>query len=98
MPLWKLALVGSVCGAVAGFAVWRYGSAKLDEQLAAGGSSLIRDIRPELSSMLRTELGRQVPPMVRTELRSTLASYGITPTTGRRIDSLLAAADRVGII
>jgi hypothetical protein len=98
MGLVKLGLISAACGAVAAYVVWRYGSAQIDKQLAAGGSRLLRDIRPELTGMIGTELTRQVPPMVRTEIRSTLSSYGITPTTGRRIDRVLVLAERTGII
>lgn len=107
-----LFLVGGLGGAAVGTLIWMYASRKLDQQLAQGGSELASALgtgrselqarlsagEAQLQQQIRTAVQREVPPTVRSTLETTLREYGLTPETGRQMSSILAAADRMGII
>lgn len=109
MKPWLWAALG---GTLAAIGVWVFvrrgvddalarGGADLRARLGAGGADLERQLtraRLELGNEVKVAVLREVPPQVETTIRATLASYGITPDTGRRIDAVLAAAERLGVL
>jgi hypothetical protein len=106
----KTFLLAALGGAVAAGAVWYFARRSLDASLAAGGAELrtklgagsadlegrLRTARADLQNQLKAQINAQVPPEVDRTIRATLLSYNITPTTGRRLDTALAAAERAG--
>ena len=47
---------------------------------------------------IRNVLREEVPPMVQSEMASTLQAAGLDPATGRRIASMAESLDRIGIL
>lgn len=106
----KSFLLAAFGGALAAGAVWYFaqrslstsldaGGADLRAKLGAGGADLegrLRRARSELQNQLKAQINEQVPPEVERTIRATLLSYNITPTTGRRLDVALVAAERAG--
>lgn len=109
---WRSILWGAVAGVAAGVVLWWVISRQLDEQLTTGVEQVATRLgvgrdelqrrllagRAELEDAIRAQLEREVPPLVQSQVASTLASYGLTPTTGRRLEQVLALADRMGLI
>ncbi len=91
--LWAAAI-----GSVSAFVVFKVVGYVLDKQLATGGRGLLQSVAPELERQIDSQLQTQVPPMVRREIQAKLTDYGITPTTGRRMDRALASMERLGWI
>jgi len=91
--LWSAAI-----GGVSAFIVLKVVGAVLDKQLSTGGRALLQSVAPQLETQISQQLQTQVPPIVRRELTTTLTSFNITPSTGRRIDQALVAMERAGWI
>lgn len=105
-------LLGLAGGALGGALVAVYASRQLDQKLASGSTELTGQFgagraeleralaagRTELDRTVRTQVSTMVPPIVRNEVKRTLDSYGLTPATGRRINQVLAYAERVGAL
>lgn len=89
---------GAIGGGIATGLAWLVVSRAIDRQFASEARDLVSQVRPDLEAEIRAELDREVPPRVEAELRETLAEYGLTPDTGRRIDTLLSYADRIGLL
>jgi hypothetical protein len=83
-------LYAGLGGAVGATVLWFIASRLIDAQLQRGVSS----IAPEIASAVQ----REVPPVVRRELESTLRRYNITPETGRQISSILNAFSASGLL
>jgi hypothetical protein len=91
-------LLGAIAGGVTTVLVWQLLSSKLDAQFATAGSSILTEVRPELSREIRQTLDREIPPRVNSAMSSTLREYNITPETGRRINAVLVGAERLRLI
>lgn len=101
-------VIGAGAGAIVGLLIWQYARRQLATGLEQGAGELARQVGmgeeemrrrlEEGRAQLRSQIATQVPPIVRSTLDRQLASYGITPETGRRVAAVLAAADRVGLI
>lgn len=77
------------------------GAVELSQQFGTGRAELERALaagRVELDRAVRTQVSRQVPPIVRNEVKTVLDSYGLTPATGRQISQALAYAERTGLL
>lgn len=99
-------------GALGAALVWGLASRALDRQLAegldavggritGGEAELQRRLmagRAQLQNELKREITLTVPPLVEREMIRTLAGYGITPQTGRRLSIALAGAERLGLL
>lgn len=94
---WCIAL-GGLAGGFTTFVVWKIFSSKIDKQLSTGVTDVLSAVEPELKRTLTAEIDAQVPGLVRQGITSTLNTYGITPTTGRQISSVLATASDWGLI
>lgn len=105
-------LLGAAGGLVAGLVIASFASKRLDQKLEAGSATFAARFgegRAELDAALaagRVELERtvavrvraEVPPVVRAEVERTLGSYGLTPSTGRQIATVLGYAERAGLL
>lgn len=91
-------IIGALGGVGVAFLSWMFISKKLDQEFQGRATSLLDEMSPGLRQEIQRTLDREVPTRVRTEIRRTLNSYGITEATGRQISSVLATADRMGLI
>lgn len=92
------ALIGAVAGVGATIVVWKIASKKIDAEFASAGTRLIESGSASLRSGIATAVQQEVPPRVRAEIETKFREYGLTPSTGRQIATVLNAADRMGII
>ncbi len=110
---WSLRLgLGALAGALAGWIVWSYAKKQLDAEFQKGAGQLSEELgegrraleqrlaagRRQLQREVQHRVDTAVPPVVRRTIDQTLSRYGITRTTGQRINRVLALAERVGVI
>lgn len=100
-----LGVLGGVLGAAV---VWHFASKSLDNALEAGGADLrgrlaeggadmearLRAARLDLGNEVKREVNERVPAEVDRTIRRTLEAYGITPSTGTRLDVALRIAEQ----
>jgi len=105
-------VLGALGGVAAGFGVWFIvsklldkqfdtGSARLRAEMGSGSSELRSQMeagRVQMQAQIRDAVRREVPPVVRSELTSTLNDFGLTPATGRQITRILTNAERIGLV
>jgi len=112
MVSFRPVLFGAGAGALVALGVWALASKRLDARFTAGAKQLDQELghgrstlearlaagRRELDHRIRVQVENEVPPRVQTAMAQTLARYGVTPDTGRRVALALAAAERAGLL